>query len=318
MSQARVAVGPDQGAASGERPVYDAFISYSHALDGTPAPALQIGLERFAKPWYRSRALRVFRDDASMSASTDLWLSIEQALVASAWLVLMASPDAARSPWVDKEIRWWLKHKSRQRLLVVLTEGQFAYADEPEAGPDAALPSALRDALAAEPRWVDLRWLHDIGHVAQSNPRLRDGIADIAAAVRGVPKDILVGEHIRQHRRTMRLARAAVAVLVVLALAASVAAFVAFDRQQQGRPVGQHRHRTHAGYPGRRHNRLRSEDGAEARPRRAAGESRRGGPRGAGRLVDRHPLRRDPHRTPRRGMRSGAGPGSGAAGLRGE
>jgi hypothetical protein len=30
---------------------YDTFISYSHALDGTLTPALQRGLERFAKPW---------------------------------------------------------------------------------------------------------------------------------------------------------------------------------------------------------------------------------------------------------------------------
>ncbi|MBV9013336.1 MAG: hypothetical protein JO272_15065 [Pseudonocardiales bacterium] len=29
---------------------YDAFLSYSHALDGVLAPALQSGLERFAKP----------------------------------------------------------------------------------------------------------------------------------------------------------------------------------------------------------------------------------------------------------------------------
>ncbi|MDQ3698882.1 MAG: hypothetical protein M3373_12810 [Gemmatimonadota bacterium] len=41
---------------------YDAFISYSHALDGTLAPALQSALHRFAKPWYRLRARRVFRD----------------------------------------------------------------------------------------------------------------------------------------------------------------------------------------------------------------------------------------------------------------
>jgi hypothetical protein len=55
---------------------YDAFISYSHALDGALAPALRTGLERFTKPWYRSRALRVFRDTASLSANPDLWSSL--------------------------------------------------------------------------------------------------------------------------------------------------------------------------------------------------------------------------------------------------
>ncbi|MGH7866456.1 MAG: TIR domain-containing protein, partial [Candidatus Dormibacteraceae bacterium] len=198
---------PDRvgGAASG----YDAFISYSHALDGVLAPTLQTGLERFAKPWYRSRALRVFRDTTSLSANPDLWASIEKALASSDWLVLMASPKAARSEWVNREVTWWLANKSPQRLLVVLTEGEFAWADEAGGGDKiiAALPSALRGAFVEEPHWVDLRWLRAVDQVDQSNPRLRECVADIAATVRGVPKDDLVGEHIRQHRRTKRLVR---------------------------------------------------------------------------------------------------------------
>jgi hypothetical protein len=212
---------------------YDAFISYSHALDGALAPALQTGLERFAKPWYRPRALRVFRDTASLSANPDLWSSIEKALDASAWLVLMASPKAARSPWVNREVEWWLAHKSPQRLLVVLTDGQFSWTDEAGggAGASAALPPALRGAFVEEPRWVDLRWLHDVDQVAQSNPRLRECVADIAAAVREVPKAELVGEHIRQHRRTMRAAWGGVTALAVLLIAALVAAVIAFQQR---------------------------------------------------------------------------------------
>src|ERR1700735_1685437 len=86
---------------SGRR--YDAFISYSHAADGRLAPELQKALQRFAKPWYRTRALRGFRDDASLSANPDLWGSIEQALDASDHLILLASPEAASSKWVAKE-----------------------------------------------------------------------------------------------------------------------------------------------------------------------------------------------------------------------
>jgi hypothetical protein len=37
------------------------------------------------------------------------------ALVSSAWLVLMVLPDAARSPWVDREVAWWRENKSPQR-----------------------------------------------------------------------------------------------------------------------------------------------------------------------------------------------------------
>jgi hypothetical protein len=212
---------------------YGAFISYSHALDGALAPALQVGLERFAKPWYRPRALRVFRDTTSLSANPGLWSSIEKALASSVWLVLMASPAAARSPWVEREVAWWLANKSPQRLLVVLTEGEFAWNDDPghDGGSTAALPPALRGAFVEEPRWVDLRWLHDVDQVDQSNPRLRECVADVAAAVREVSKDVLVGEHIRQHRRTMRLARGGVTALAVLLIAAVVAAVLAVARE---------------------------------------------------------------------------------------
>lgn len=84
---------------------YDAFISYSHAADGQLAPALQAGLQSLGKPWYRRRALRVFRDKTSLSASPELWPSIEHALATSRYFVLLASPEAARSRWVDQEVR---------------------------------------------------------------------------------------------------------------------------------------------------------------------------------------------------------------------
>ena len=59
---------------------YDAFISYSHAKDRRIATALQSAVQKLGKPWYRRRALRVFRDDTSLSATPHLWPSIEQAL----------------------------------------------------------------------------------------------------------------------------------------------------------------------------------------------------------------------------------------------
>jgi len=41
-------------------PVYDAFISYSHAKDKPIAASLQSVVQTLGKPWYRRRALRVF------------------------------------------------------------------------------------------------------------------------------------------------------------------------------------------------------------------------------------------------------------------
>jgi hypothetical protein len=64
---------------------------------------------------------------------------------------------------------------------------------------------------------------------------LQECVADIAAAVRNVPKDALVGEHIRYHRRAMRLARGGVIALVVLLIAALVAAVVAWKQSATAR-----------------------------------------------------------------------------------
>ena len=52
---------------------YKAFISYSHAEDSALAAAVHTALHRFARPWYRLRAMRVFRDKTSMSANPALW-----------------------------------------------------------------------------------------------------------------------------------------------------------------------------------------------------------------------------------------------------
>ena len=149
------------------RPRYDAFISYSHAADGDLARALQESLQRFATPWspWRwanpIRSLRVFRDQSALSADPGLWPAIERALAASDWFVLLASVNAANSPWIDKEISFWCAHKSDQRMLLVQTDGELAWDD---AAGDfdwkicTALPRRLAGIFAQEPLWLDLRW----------------------------------------------------------------------------------------------------------------------------------------------------------------
>jgi WD40 repeat protein len=214
----------DRGAVSG----YDAFMSYSHAHDGRLAPLFQREVERFAKRWNQSRALRVFRDDANLVASAALWPSIVAAMSSSRWFVLMASPDAARSPWVDAEVAWWLENRSIDTLLIVVTAGDVVWGP---GGVDrtasTALPPSLVAALRVEPRWVDLRALVTAEEIDWADPRLRDRVADVAGAIHGVSKDAVVGEHVRQHRRTMRLARGGATALAVLLVAALVAAVVA-------------------------------------------------------------------------------------------
>ena len=134
--------------------VYDAFISYSHAKDKPIAAALQSEVQRLGKPWYKRRALRVFRDDTSLSATPHLWPTIEQALEQSRFLIVLASPEAAASPWVGKEIAYWLEHKSVDTLLVALTDGTLAWDNTTgdfSWSATTPLPAVLKGRFAAEP-----------------------------------------------------------------------------------------------------------------------------------------------------------------------
>jgi hypothetical protein len=217
---------------------YDAFLSYSHAVDRRLAPALQRALHRLAKPWYRLRALRVFRDDASLSANPHLWSSIQDALDSSRFFILLASPESARSPWVQREVQYWCQHKPPANLLIAVTDGAVIWdsaASDFDWDQTTALPRSLEGVFEAEPRWVDFAWARTQEHLSLSDPRFRDGVTDLAAPLHGQAKDELFGEEVRQHRRTVRLTRAVVASLVALALAASATAAVAVDARNLAR-----------------------------------------------------------------------------------
>jgi hypothetical protein len=211
---------------------YVGFISYSRGGDEEFAEALQREVERFAKPWNRLRAVRLFRDVTNLTASATLWGSIQEALSSSRWLVLLASPTASGSDWVGKEIQWWVSDPKRAaRILLVLTEGELAWdSDRRDFDPMAstALHPALRGVFAEQPLWVDARWSREAGTLNMKDPRMQRTVVDVASTLRGLQKDQLVGEAVREQKRTRRLAGAAVTSLAVLTVVAMVAGFFAW------------------------------------------------------------------------------------------
>ncbi|MDQ3698883.1 MAG: WD40 repeat domain-containing protein [Gemmatimonadota bacterium] len=99
-----------------------------------------------------------------------------------------------------------------------------------------ALPPTLRGVLTEEPRFVDLRWARHEDHISLANARFAEAVADVAAALQGRPKDDLLGEDVRQHRRTRRVVRiviASLSILLVGAVAASVIAVRQRDRAEE-------------------------------------------------------------------------------------
>jgi WD40 repeat protein len=222
-------------AGSGSRKRYDAFISYAHHADEAFAPVLQRGLQHLAKPWNSRRAMDVFLDETSLAASSGLEPSIWRALDASRWFVLLASPESARSDWVNDEITYWVSSKKGAgQVLVVVTEGTWIW-DKTSGDIDPASTAgnpALNGAFGKEPLYVDMTWARHDASLTLRNPRFRDQIATLAAAIREEPKEDIESEDVRQQRRTRRIVRAVIATLTVLVVLASGLAIVANIQRQ--------------------------------------------------------------------------------------
>ena len=91
---------PTQGRA--DSLTYDAFLSYSHH-GGAVADGIQKALHRIGRRMGQLNALRVFRDKTDLAANPDLWGKVSDAMDRSRYLIVVLSPRAAASEWVDKE-----------------------------------------------------------------------------------------------------------------------------------------------------------------------------------------------------------------------
>jgi len=213
---------------------YNAFISYSHAEDHRRAPAVHSALHRFARPWYRLRALHVFRDKESLAATPELWGTIERALQSAEYFVLLASPRAAKSPWVQKEIQFWLDNKSAKTFLIVVTGGGIAWDDscaDFDWNQTTALPRFLGGAFQQEPLYVDLSWASKDQHFSLRDGRFYEAIKVLAAGIHGRPPDEMAGEDHRQHRRTKLIAAAAVSAIVAFGVSAEFQRRIAVEER---------------------------------------------------------------------------------------
>ena len=211
---------------------YAAFLCYSHAADAALSAAVRDALQQLAKPWHRRRALRVFRDDSSLAANEALWPSIQAAMDTSRYFILLASPEAAASPWVAREISYWLDHNPPGTLLIAVTSGELhwdAARQDFDRERTTCIPDVLFGRRTEEPRWVDLRGL-PADQLTLRNTAFRDRMAELAAPLHNLAKDDLIGADIRQHRRTQRLVRATIATLATLVVMAGIGAAVAVDR----------------------------------------------------------------------------------------
>lgn len=215
---------------------YHAFISYSHRQDDILGTNLEKALEKFAKPTFKRRALEIFRDANDLSAAADLGNKIKAGLMDSEYFIFMASQASAQSKWCQREVDLWKEHKSMDNFLIALTDGEIVY-DEATSDFDwtktTALPKNLSGAFAGEPLYTDFRTISAKEEQTLKNINFEGKIVHIAATLHKKSIGDMVGEAVKQHKRTMRLRNAAISVLSVLLIIAISASFVAVRQKDK-------------------------------------------------------------------------------------
>ncbi len=218
---------------------YAAFISYSHR-DRDAAQWLHRAIETYRPPpgvVPRSdlSGLRpIFLDRAELPTSADLAASVREALSASRFLIVVCSPAAAQSPWVNEEIRYFKSLGREEHVLALVVAGEPARA---AGDPDDCLPPALRyrigqdgaitQTAGAEPLAADIRPGAD---------ERRTALLKIVAGMLHVPLDTLVRrDSARRQRRLLQFAAAALAGCLAFAVISVVAVQSRNDAVRQRR-----------------------------------------------------------------------------------
>jgi tetratricopeptide (TPR) repeat protein len=199
------------------RPRYFAFLSYSHK-DEELADWLHRELEDFHVPSnlvgrltengvIPKRLTPVFRDAHELAAADDLGEEILGAIAASHFLVVLCSPDAARSHWTNAEIEAFKRTRPEGCVLAAIASGEPFASEIPGREHEECFPPALRQKFdrrgratgkRAEPLAADLR---------EDGESRRLGFIKLVAGMLGVGlDDLLQRENTRRQRRLAVLA----------------------------------------------------------------------------------------------------------------
>jgi hypothetical protein len=137
---------------------YDAFISYSHK-DMRWGRWVQEHLERYRLPkdlqpdsGAARKSLRVFRDQTDL-AGTELQPALQREMERSRYLIVICTPAAAASRWVNEEIRYFSSLGRQDRVIPFVVEGE-PNSDREELE---CFPPALRSETAEELMGVSIR-----------------------------------------------------------------------------------------------------------------------------------------------------------------
>lgn len=205
---------------------YRAFISYSHAdeawaawlhrrLEHYRVPSHLVGRKTANGPVPR-RLGRCFRDQAELSAASDLTETLRQALRDSQSLIIVCSPRSAASRWVNEEIKYFRSLGRGGAIYAFIVDGEPNAHDPAQESFPRALLQDEDGRLLSEPLAADARPAKD-GKV--------DGFLKLVSGLIGVGFDEL---RQREQKRRTRLMTAAVGASLAIASITTVLAINAY------------------------------------------------------------------------------------------
>ncbi len=217
---------------------YWAFISYSHtdkqwgdwlhgALENYRVPKTLVGQDTQRGDRVPSRVFPVFRDREELPTSADLGAVISKALEQSRYLIVICSPRARQSRWVNQEILDFKKLRRENRVLALIVDGEPNAVDgKPGFAPDTeCFPDALKYQLGPDGNLDKTRPMEPIAADARpdkdgkSNARLK-----LLAGLLDVNYDDLKRRDEQRRRRQQRVTFAVSAALIfIFAILAGVA-----------------------------------------------------------------------------------------------
>jgi tetratricopeptide (TPR) repeat protein len=222
-----------------------AFLSYSHK-DKDLADWLHRELEEFRVPHSLAgkltangvvphRLTPVFRDQHDLSAGGELGDEIKAALAASQFLVVLCSPTAAKSRWMNEEIESFKRTRPEGCVLAAIVAGEPFASEMPSRKTEECFPPALRyrydrrgqrTLKRAEPLAADFR---------KAGEGQRLAFLKLVAGMLGVGLDELVQrDATRRQRRFAYFAAASLAGMAVTS-ALAVTAFQARNEAREQR-----------------------------------------------------------------------------------
>jgi len=191
---------------------YKAYISYSHK-DEVLAAWLQRALESYRVPRglvgrqsaagkIPDRIRPVFRDRADLSSAADLKDTVKEALAESENLIVLCSPDAAASHWVNEEIR---QFALAGRVFCIIVGGELSS----DGSVSDCFPAALAEIGLHEPLAADVRSWAD----GKNNARLK-----LIAGLLGVRLDELLRRDLKRKRKRQMITALGATAAIVLAV----------------------------------------------------------------------------------------------------